>query len=199
MMSMLQRATLLLVLSGSLLPLAPPLMADETVLPPDHGFMLIRFKLNPTEKIATFAISNVDTDEEVKIGTRSFLTAGANAWMAIVPAPPGRYFWSEFESIYGTGVEASRNLNQGVRRTAPGSASDSFEIVSGVVNYVGDWQMRRLQSQKARLDAVIEFDKSTLERYVADYAELANKYEIYLSMMGKEAISLDELAKLTAK
>jgi hypothetical protein len=161
--------------------------------------MLIRFILNPTEKVSTFAVSNVDTREATKLGASSFQPAGTNAWMALATIPPGRYYWSEFESIFGSGVESARNLNQGVRRTAPGSASDTFEIVAGVVNYVGDWQMRVRPSQKARLDAIVQFDNSTLQRYLADYAEIANTYEIYLSMLGKEAISLGELAKMTAQ
>ena len=96
-----------------------------------------------------------------------------------------------------SGVEAVRKLNQMHKRDAPGSADDSFEIVPGVVNYIGDWNMRIVPSQRAQLDPIIEYEKSTLERYLAEYPEHATRYEIYLSIMGKKAISLQELAKIT--
>lgn len=172
-------------------------LADETPLPPEQGYMLIRVSLNHRERVGTLAMTNVDTNQVVRCRTDSFEPAGSNGWMTLVAMPTGRYFWSEYETSSGTGVEAVRNLNPMYKRTSPGSASDTFEIVPGAVNYVGDWTMRVLPSQRAGLDPIIEYDKSTLERYLEQYPEHANKYEIYLSVMGKEAISLQELAKLT--
>ena len=171
--------------------------ADEAPLPSEQGYMLIRISLNQGERVGTLAMSNVDTNQVVRCRTDSFESAGSNGWMALVAMPTGRYFWSEYETSYGTGVEAVRNLNQMYKRKSPGSASDTFEIVPGVVNYVGDWTMRVVPSQRARLDPIIEYDKSTLERYLAKYPEYANQYQIYLSVMGKAAISLQELAKIT--
>jgi len=172
-------------------------LADEAQLPPDHGYMLIRVKLEVRERVGVLEMSDVDRNNVIRIHTKSFEPAGINAWMALVAMPYGRYFWSECELISGTGVEAARDLNQIHRRSAPGSASDTFEIVSGAVNYVGDWKMRIISSQQMRLDPFIEYDKSTLERYVAQYPEYANRYEIYLAIMGKKAMSLEELAKIS--
>jgi hypothetical protein len=197
--AVLHRLFLMVLLSGGILFNFATPAAEAPPLPPGHGYLLIRFKLNPTENIDTFALANVASGEVTRVGRSSFLAAGSNAWMALIAMPPGRYYWSEFATIFGSGVESTRNLNQGVRRAAPGSAADTFEIVASVVNYVGDWQMRQLPSQRARLDAIIEFDNATLKRYLADYAEISNKHEIYLSMMGKAAISLDELAKIAAQ
>lgn len=172
-------------------------LADDAPLQSDQGYMLIRVSLNLGERVGTLAMSNVDTDEVIRCRTDSFKSAGSNGWMALVAMPVGRYFWSEYETSLGTNVEAARNLSQMHKRKSPGSASDTFEIVPGVVNYVGDWTMRVVASQRAQLDPIIEYDKSTLERYLAQYPEYANKYEIYLSVMGKAAISLQELAKIT--
>ena len=99
--------------------------------------------------------------------------------------------------MFGIVGEEAQKLNRRHRRSAPGSASDTFEIVPGVVNYVGDWTMRVETSRRGELNPIVEFNKSTLERYVTQYPEYSNKYEIYLSVMGQEAISLDELAKTT--
>jgi hypothetical protein len=172
-------------------------LADDAPLQSDLGYMLIRISLNKGERIGTLAMSNVDTNEVIRSRTKSFVVSGPNAWMALVAMPSGRYYWSEYETSLGTNVEAARNLSQMHKRKSPGSASDTFEIVPGVVNYVGDWTMRVVASQRAQLDPIIEYDKSTLERYLAQYPEHANKYEIYLSVMGKAAISLQELAKIT--
>ena len=197
MLPILRRVILVLVFGSGCLFFSGPNLADEALLPSGHGYMLIRVKLFQRERVGRLAMSNVDTNHVIRIRTNSFEPAGTNAWMAVVAIPYGRYFWSEYESIYGTGVEAARDLNEMHRRSAPGSASDTFEIVSGVVNYIGDWKMRIVSSQQPILDPIVEYDKSTLERYVAYYPEYANRYEIYLSIMGKEAISLNELVKIT--
>ena len=116
--------------------------------------------------------------------------------MALVAAPEGRYYWSKYEPVFGRAIEESRDLDRMYRRNAPSSAEDSFEVEAGVVNYIGDWTMRIVSAERRRLQPVIEYEKSTLERYVTEYPELVNEHEIYLSMMGKEAISLAELAKI---
>lgn len=172
-------------------------LADEAQLPLDHGYMLIRVKLALRERVVVLEMSDVDRKHVIRIHADSFEPAGMNAWMALVAMPIGRYFWSAYEPIFGTGLEVGQDLNQRHRRSAPGSPGDTFEIVSAAINYVGDWEMRVISSQQGRLDPVIEFDKSTLERYLEQYPEHANRYEIYLSVMGKEAISLVELAKIS--
>jgi hypothetical protein len=172
-------------------------LADDAPLSSDQGYMLIRISLNKGERVGTLAMSNVDTNEVIRSRIKSFEVSGPNAWMALVAMPSGRYFWSEYETSLGSSTDSARNSSQMYRRTSPGSASDTFEIVPGVVNYVGDWTMRFVSSQRAKLDPIIEYDKSTLERYLAQYPEKAIKYEIYLSVMGKAAISLQELAKIT--
>ncbi len=191
------RNFLALFISCGCLLFSGAILADEAALSSEQGYMLIRISLTQGERVGTLAMSNVDTNQVIRCRTNSFEPAGSNGWMALVAMPTGRYFWSEYEARYGTGVEAVRNLNQMYKRKSPGSASDTFEIVPGVVNYVGDWTMRVVPSQRARLDPIIEYDKSTLERYLEEYPEHSNKYEIYLSVMGKAAISLQELAKIT--
>jgi len=191
------RKFLIAIAAGICTSFAGASLADDVPLSSDQGYMLIRISLNMGERVGTLAMSNVDTNQVIRSRTKSFEVAGSNAWMALVAMPTGRYFWSEYETTLGTNVEATRNLSQMHRRKSPGSASDTFEIVPGVVNYVGDWTMPVVASQQAQLDPFIEYDKSTLERYLAQYPEHANKYEIYLSVMGKAAISLQELAKIT--
>jgi hypothetical protein len=168
--------------------------ADEGLLPSGHGFMLIRIKLSSRERVDQIAMSNLDTNEIVRINTGSFRQAGLNAWIALASMPKGRYFLSEYQPKYGTTASEVQNLPLMYRRGTPGSRNDTFEIVPGVVNYVGDWALR-LETSRALLKSAVEFDKSTLERYVTEYPEHSGQYNIYLSPLGEKAISLNELAK----
>ena len=187
--------TLLVILMVS-----SPALADEVTgeadLPPDHGYMLIHVDVNQRERINVFSFTDVDTKHEVKTRMKSFRSVGVNAWMAIVAVPSGRYFWSEYEAIANSSVEGFRNLGSLFRRSAPSSADDSFEIVSGVVNYVGNWRMHVVSSDRRRIHPIISYETSTIQRFVEEYPELANKHQVYVSMMGKAAISLDELVKI---
>ena len=177
-------------------PALPNEVTGEAALPPDHGYMLIHVGVSQRERINIFAFTDVDTKHEVKTRMKSFRSVGVNAWMALVAVPSGRYFWSKYEAVANSSVEGFRNLDSLFRRSAPSSADDSFEIVSGVVNYVGNWRMRVVSSDRRRIDPIISYETSTLQRYVEEYPELANKHQVYVSMMGKAAISLDELAKI---
>ena len=188
-----------ILMLGCILPTAPALpdeVASDAVLPADHGYLLIRVSVNRKERINVFAFRNVDTNDEVRLNHRSFVAAGSSAWMALVSAPTGRYFWSEYAPTFSIAVENDQQLGQTYARTAPKSADDSFEIAAGAVNYVGDWRMKVVSTARRRLEPAIQYNTSTLERYVEQYPELAGRYEIYMSMMGKAAISLNELAKI---
>jgi len=177
-------------------PALPDEVTEVAALPPDHGYILIRVDVNQRERIQTFAFKHVDTKHEVKTHMKSFKPAGVNAWMTILAVPSGRYYWSEYEAAANSTVEASRNLDAVFGRSAPSSADDSFEIISGVVNYIGNWKMRVVSIDRRRIDPIINYETSTLQRYVEEYPELANKHQVYVSMMGKAAISLDELVKI---
>jgi len=197
LLPILRRVILVLTLGIGCLFFSGPIFADEAQLPADHGYMLIRLKLTTGERVDLLEMTNVDTDHVVTIRRKSFEQAGLNAWMALVAVPNGRYFWSEYQPMFGMTAAEVQRLPARHRRSAPGSASETLEIVPGAVNYVGDWTMRIDSSRRMQLNPTIEFDKSTLERYLTQYPEYSNRYQIYLSGMGKVAISLDELVKIT--
>lgn len=201
MLPILRRAIPALTLGIGCLSFSSPNLAEEEQLPPDHGYMLIRLKLDSGERVGLLRMHDVDTDHVVTIRQESFRKAGLNTWIALVAMPNGRYFYSEYLPTYGPRVWEVKNFP----RSGPGSASDTFEVVSGVVNYVGDWRMRnemqidsslrRHSSFRRQLNPIVELSNSTLERYVTQFPEYSRKYEIYLSAMGKEARPLDELVK----
>jgi hypothetical protein len=110
----------------------------------------------------------------------------------------GRYFWSKFEPDYRIGAAPAKVFfHRPFGQNAPSSASDTFEIVPGVINYVGDWTIRITEEGLSRKWSVkVNSNVKTLERLVDRYPEYTNRYEIYLSMMGKKAISLLEFQKI---
>ncbi len=170
--------------------------ADDAALPDGYGYLVILVETNPRERVRQLFMAKVDADEVTAINMDDFRAAGSNRWMAVMQAPKGRYYWSLYEPFYGLGVSESRSLNQIHRRSAPNSADDTFEIRDGVINYVGDWRMRIISSRRNRLEPAITYEVPTLERFAIDNPEVANSLPIYLSMMGKESISLEELAKI---
>jgi hypothetical protein len=179
-----------------LLILSSPGFADDAALPDGYGYLVILVETNPRERVRQLFMAKVESDEVTALNMEDFRAAGSNSWMAVAQAPKGRYYWSVYEPFYGLGVSESRTLNQIHRRSAPSSADDTFEIKDGVINYIGDWRMRVATSQRFRLEPEITYDVPTLERFAIDNPELANSLPIYLSMMGKESISLEELAKI---
>jgi len=142
MLPILRRVKLALILGSSCLLFSSQSLADEPLLPSEHGYMLIRLNLTSRERVGILAMFNVDTNDAIRIRRKSFESVGVNAWMALVAMPNGRYFLSEYQPMFGIVGEEAQKLNRRHRRSAPGSASDTFEIVPGVVNYVGDWTMR---------------------------------------------------------
>ena len=82
---------------------------------------------------------------------------------------------------------------------------DTFEIVSGAINYVGDWEMRITFIFTGHADSPtynntwsvdIQQNTKSLERLFDLFPEYTARYPISLSMMGKEAISLQDFLKL---
>lgn len=194
----LRRRIILVLLAGiGWLSFSDPNFAGDELLPPGHGYLLIRLNLTTRERVDLLAMSNADEDGVVSIRGSSFEPAGVNAWMALVPMPAGRYFWSEYQPAFGLTPSEVQRLPARYRRNKPGSEGETIEIIAGAVNYAGDWTMRLDTSHRMQLNPFIEFNKSTLERYVTRYPEYSNRYAIYLSALGQRAKSLGELAKTT--
>ena len=114
--------------------------------------------------------------------------------MALVAVPRGRYSLSEYVPRFGIAASEQQQLGRRFRWGPPRSASETFEIVPGVVNYVGDWTMRMELSRRAPPNPEIAFEKATLERYVAQFPGHASRFDLYLSAIGQKALSLGELA-----
>ena len=182
-----------------------PAVAEELYqaapIRPSHGYLLIRIAGANGERIERFEFTNQETGYVVTMRTDVCKPAGPRARMCIVISPPGRYFWSKYEVEYRIGMEPSLNQDPPIIREAPGSTSDTFEIAPGVINYIGDWEMRisagDVRSSGTRRWSVdIRQNTKTLGRLFEEFPDYSNRYEIYLSMMGKEAISLREFLSI---
>jgi hypothetical protein len=108
-------------------------------------------------------------------------------------------------------MERSQTQDPAIIRDEPSSAGDTFEIVAGSINYVGDWEMnissgnveqRSLSSgpsgvtQVRRWSVDTRQNTDTLQRLFEIFPGHTERYGIHLSMMGKQAISLQEFLKL---
>ena len=167
---------------------------DEIALQPGHGYLLIRLiGTHGDVKVARLDMTNLDTGDVIVIKRYSRMSesAGRNAWMSLAAIPEGRYFSSAYEPIHPLRWPMRWPKSELYRREAPSSASDIFEIVPGVINYVGDWAM--LSTLRGWN---VNHNIKTLERLVDRYPEHIKRYEIYLSMMGKKPITLQEFRKI---
>ena len=142
-------------------------------------------------------MTNPDTGYVIKTNSRMYKSAGLNAWMCLVAVSEGRYFVSEYTPRVGDHFGGVWWNLEPIRLEAPSSTSNTFEIAPGVINYVGDWTMQsQWRRQKLEMEPDVNFDMKTLERLIDRYPEYANRYDIYLAMMGKKAISLEEFRKI---
>ena len=165
---------------------------DDAALSPGYGYLLIRLICPDGEQIARLEFTNVDTKEVITTSADMYEPAGQKARMGLIMMPEGRYYWSSYEPTYGVGLERPR-FNDRVSRNGPSSAEDTFEIVPGAINYAGDWVMRFLNLKQK---PSINLDASTIQRAAERFPAHVTRYEVYLSMMGKQAISLADFLKL---
>jgi len=172
-----------------------------------HGYLLIRISGVDGERVEKFEFTNQDSGYVVTMRTNVCKPAGQRARMCMVISPPGRYFWSKYEVEYRIRLEPSTIQDPPITREGPSTASDTFEIVPGVINYIGDWEMRITGGDYYKADDIsstvtrrwsvdIRQNTKTLERLFEEFPDYANRYEIYLSMMGKQAISLREFLSI---
>lgn len=185
--------------------LAAPVLADESsnksadalTLQANHGYLLIRIVGTSGERVNRFDLTHVDTGDVVRTRSDMYKSAGPSAWMFLLPVPAGRYFWSKYSSDHSFGIELSRNQDPMIGQTTPSSASDTFEVAPGVINYAGDWQIRiSSDGPNRRWTKDVSQNVKTLQRLFERFPEHTKKYEIYLSMMGKEAISFVEFQRI---
>jgi len=180
------------------------------VLQAEHGYLFVRIVGANNERNPRYEFTNQGSGHVVKINTTSCRQAGPKARICVAEAKPGRYFWSKYESGHRLRMENSKFQDPPIIRDKPGSASDTFEIVPGVINYVGDWRMNmsagNLESSDTAPMAVqrrwsidIKSNPETLQRLFADFPEYTSSYHISLSMMGKKAVSLQEFLEVVEK
>ena len=166
--------------------------AGEISLAPGNGYLLIRLDFPSGDQIGNLDFTNVETGETINTRSEMYVAAGLNSWMGLISMPEGRYFCSRFDNLYRIGLEESR-FGTSRRKRSPSTASDTFQIVPGAINYAGDWTM---QFATDRLNPGVRLNNETLQRLIERFPDHTRRYEIYLSMMGKQAISLAAFLEL---
>ena len=171
--------------------------ADDISLPADHGYVLIRITMNTRFEIDErdrIVFKNYDTGDSFSIRIKTPYLAGVNTYLSLISVAKGHYFCDQYVPNYSMPRPCLREL----RRTAL-SADDVFEVKSGVVNYVGDWdvtQHLRWARNAETLEMDVTYDMATIEKSKAHFPEHLGKYEVFISYKGLKAISLNDLAEL---
>ncbi len=174
--------------------------ADEISLPADHGYVLIRITMNTRFEIDDrdrIVFKNYDTGDSFSIRIKTLYSAGVNTYLSLISVAEGHYACDQYVPQFSMPKPCLRQI----RRTAL-SADDIFEVKSGVVNYVGDWnvtQHLRWTRGTETLDMDVTYDMTTIEKAKAHFPEHLGKYEVFISYKGRKAISLNDLAELLKK
>ena len=83
-----------------------------------------------------------------------------------------------------------------IARTAV-AADDIFEVRAGTVNYVGDWDLKSDWGRTGgmlKIDVTYEF--AVFENALEHFPEHLRKYGVFISMKGRQAISLTDFLEI---
>lgn len=169
--------------------------ADDISLPADHGYVLIRIIMEPRFRDITSARDHIvfddyDTDESFTVRTQTPYKTGVNTWLSLTSATEGHYYYSRHVFPGESGFAPP------IARTAV-PADDIFEVKRGVVNYVGDWGLKTDWGHVGgmlKIDVTYEF--AVFENALEHFPEHLRKYGVFISMKGRQAISLTDFLKI---
>ncbi|MEL7185662.1 MAG: hypothetical protein AAFN50_04395 [Pseudomonadota bacterium] len=166
------------------------------------GYVAVRLTNANPERIAKFEWTNHESGFVVKVDSSDCKPAGADARMCIVPATPGRYYWSRYQTISRFRLEDSLVQEPPMEREGPDSPQDTFEVVPAAINYIGDWEMKKnsvtysTMSPRHQFKVDVVQNANSLSKIYTLFPELANTNDLYLSMMGKQAISIERFLEI---
>lgn len=175
-----------------------PLHAQDSGL----GYIAVRLTNATPERIAKFEWTNHESGFVVKVESSECEPAGADARMCLVAATPGRYYWSRYQTISRFRMEDSLVQEPPMVREGPDSPSDTFEVVPAAINYIGDWEMKKnavaysTMSMRHQFKVDVVQNASSLPRIYKLFPDIAGRHELYLSMMGKQAISVEQFLEI---
>jgi hypothetical protein len=155
----------------------------QEALPSGHGYMFIRMIPVNQVRVARVEMTNLDTNEVVISELNLAAYSGPRETTNLIPVPEGRYFWSSYTLGYTPNIPDKRD--------SPGSHDQVFEIVQGAVNYVGDWSFNKRDQYPYPIDVSVSYSTETLEDLPELYPEKSKDLDVYLSPMGKLAVSVD--------
>lgn len=177
---------------------AVPLNAQDM----GFGYIVVRLTNANPERIAKFEWTHHESGYVVKVDSSECEPAGADARMCLVLAMPGRYFWSRYQTVSRFRMEDSLVQEPPMVREAPDSPSDTFEVVPAAINYIGDWEMKKnsvsysTMSMRHQFKVDVVQNANSLKKIYTVFPDMANRHDLYLSMMGKQAISIEQFLKI---
>jgi len=168
--------------------------AEDISLQADHGHILVGviYKNSfdtTTTKRDRIVFRNFETGDTFGARLRTRYLAGVNKSVTLVSAPAGHYYFS-----YVASDRAASTLPFNKNTV---SSDDIFEVKSGVVNYIGDWDLTGdLDRRRNRGKPEVSYKPATLQKSLVHFPEVLNVYAISVSMRGKKSTSLSELSEI---
>ena len=170
-------------------------LPDDFFVPANYGYVLIQITMEPRLRDISSArdhivFNNFDTDESFTARTQTPYKTKVNTWLSLATAAEGHYYYSRHV------FPGEREFIPPIARDAV-AADDIFEVKRGVVNYVGDWNLKSdWRYTGGILKADVTYDFAVFENALEHFPEHLRKYGVFISMKGRQAISLNDFLKI---
>ena len=164
--------------------------ADEVpadiALDDGYGYVLVHLYGQDDRSVKTLEMREVDTGEtRTAIRTRRN-ARGPESWLEVLAVPAGRYYWST--------VQLGFRNSPTYEFDEPGSANYVFEVLPGVVTYIGDWLIDGAWiNGEPRVPTT--HNTKTLEKFAGKYPRHARHFDLYFSVAGRDPFSAHDLPR----
>jgi hypothetical protein len=162
----------------------------DLVLEDGHGYVLVYLYGQDDRSVKSLRMRNVDTGEtRTAIATRRN-ARGPDSWLEVFAVPAGKYYWS--------GVQLGFRNSPVYDFDEPGPANHVFDVLPGVVTYIGDWLIDGAWIN-GEPQVPTTHNQSTLTEFARKFPRHAAYFEIYFSVQGREPFSINDMPRFTTK
>lgn len=163
---------------------------SDIALEEGYGYVLVYLYGQDDRSVKRLRMRNVETGEtRTAIATRRS-ARGPAYWLEVVAVPAGKYYWSTVQ----LGFRNSPNYDF----DEPGKSNHVFEVVPGVVTYIGDWLIDgEWLSGEPRVPTT--HNMQTLRDFAEKFPRHAEYFDLWLSVEGREPFSVDDLPRFFGK
>jgi hypothetical protein len=154
-----------------------------------HGYVLVHLYGQDERSVKGLRMRNVETGETRTVLTTRRNSRGPETWLEVIAVPAGQYYWSSVQ--LGFRNSPTYNFDE------PSAANYVFNVVPGVVTYIGDWLIDgEWINNEPRMPTT--HNQKTLADFAKKFPRHAAQFEIYFSVEGREPFSISDLPRFTS-